>query len=602
MTAEMFSPPAIRLASLPEVLRLRSEQQPDDTAYVFLPDGETPAGELTYRQLADAVRVRAWWLRAAGLGGERVILLYPTCLEFVSALLGCMCAGVTAVPAQVPSRLRSLRRLRLIADDADTVTVLTTGSVRRELIERFGGTAELDGLTLVDTEAITAGPGDGGPDDRGGVPWSAPGESIALLQYTSGSTGQPKGVAVTHDNFRSNVAETAELWPAGTNGTVVSWLPLFHDMGLLFGVVLPLWAGMRCYLMPPEAFIRDPVRWLAAISRFGGTHAAAPSFGYELCARSAAERPLPADLDLSSWRVAANGAEPVRWRTVEEFTAAYTPAGFRPEAMCPGYGLAENTLKATGSPVYAQPTVLWVSPADLGQGRVTPLAAPDGADVDGLPGRGGATAVPLVGCGLTAGATQVRIVDPGTRAARLADQVGEVWVSGPCVAAGYYRKPVESAETFGARIAGHRSDGTWLRTGDLGFLHDGELFITGRLKDVIIRKGRNYYPQDIELSAERAHGGLRPNCAAAFSVDDGERELLVIVVEADGRTLRDGEDELRQRIRDAVREGQRLEVDAVIVTRRGRVPKTSSGKVQRREARIRYLAGEFGAPAATARH
>ena len=286
----------------------------------------------------------------------------------------------------------------------------------------------------------------------------------------------------------------------------------------------------------------------------------------------------------------------MRWRTISEFTAAYAPAGFRPEAMCPGYGLAENTLKATGSPGSAQPTVLWVSPADLGHGRVIPLAAP-GEDTDGPPGHAGAAPVPLVGCGRTVGATEVRIVDPVTRAARLTGHVGEIWVSGPCVAARDHRKPAESAETFEARIADVRSEGTWLRTGDLGFLHDGELFITGRLKDVIIRNGRNYYPQDIEMSAERAHDGLRPNCAAAFSVNDGDRELLVIVVEADGRTVREGEDELRQRIRDAVWEGQWLKADTVVVTRRGRLPKTSSGKVQRRETRTRYLACEFGAPA-----
>jgi long chain fatty acid CoA FadD26 len=589
MTVETFSPPAAALGSLPDVLRMRAERQPDDTAYVFLRNGETPEDTLTYRQLAETAFKRAGWLRSAGLGGGRAVLLYPSGLEFVSSLFGCMGAGVTAVPAQVPSRRRSLKRLRRIADDADTTTVLTTGPVRRELLERFGGLDELAGLNLIDSETVAA---DMPADDAG---FSAPADGIALLQYTSGSTGDPKGVVVTHANFRSNAAETAELWPPGREGTIVSWLPLFHDMGLLFGAVVPLWAGMRCYLMSPESFIRDPVRWPTAISRFGGTHAAAPSFGYELCVRAVAEKGLPAGLDLSGWRVAANGAEPVRWRTIQAFATTYAPAGFRPEAMCPGYGLAENTLKASGSPEGRKPTVLWVSPGDLAQSRITPLAAPGDVADDSA-----AAALPLVGCGLTVGATQVRIVDPDTRLARAENHVGEIWISGPCVAAGYYRRPVESAETFEARIADRPADGTWLRTGDLGFLHEGELFITGRLKDVIIRNGRNYYPQDIELSAEQADVGLRPNCAAAFSVDDGTAELLILVVEADGKTLRGGGDDLRERIQDAVWDGQRLAVDEVMLTRRGQVPKTSSGKVQRGETRRRYLAGEYGSPTAAA--
>jgi long-chain fatty acid adenylase/transferase FadD26 len=583
MATDLCSPfsPVTTPRSLPEALRMRSEQQPDDTAYVFLCDGETPGDALTYRQLSEAVSLRATWFRSTGFGGERAMLLYPSGLEFVSTLIGCMCADVVAVPAQVPTRRRSLQRLRRIADDAGTTTVLTTGPVRSDLLERFAGTPELAGLNLIDSESAVAGQTDG-------LGLDTPTEGIALLQYTSGSSGDPKGVIVTHDNFRSNVAELVELWPPGPDGTVVSWLPLFHDMGLLFGVVLPLWTGTRSCLMPPESFIRDPLRWLRAISRLGGTHAGAPSFAYELCVRAAEARGLPADIDLSGWRVAVNGAEPVRWHTIERFTEAYAPAGFRPEAMCPGYGLAENTLKASGCPEDRKPTVLWLPAEDLAAGRVDPLAAP-AKDT----GPGAAKTIPLVGCGVTATTTRVRIVDPETLLACPDRQVGEIWIKGPCVAAGYYHRPAESAATFRARIADRPADGTWLRTGDLGFLHDGELFATGRLKDVIIRQGRNYYPQDIELSAERADSALRPNCAVAFSVDDGTKELLIVVLEVDGGRLRDGGEDLRQRIRDGVWEAQRLAVDEVVLTRHGSLPKTSSGKVQRRATRQRYLAGEF---------
>ncbi|MFJ2645689.1 fatty acyl-AMP ligase [Streptomyces sp. NPDC087420] len=569
-------PATTALPSLPEVLRLRARTRPDDLAYVFLRNGESPEESLTYGQLDLAARERASALDAAGLGGGAAVLLYPSGLEFVSTLLACMYAGVAGAPVQVPSRRRGLERLRRIADDAGTSTVLTTTAVKRDLEERFGDTPELAGLTLVDTEAPHA-PGAGEWAGRAAGP-----DDIALLQYTSGSTGDPKGVRVTHANFRSNVAETDELWPCRSDSAVVNWLPLFHDMGMLFGVVLPLWAGIPAYLMAPEAFIRRPARWLEAISRFRGSHTAAPSFAYELCVRDAADNGVPDGLDLSSLRVAANGAEPVRWDTVLAFTETYAPAGFLARAMSPGYGLAENTLKATGSREDRDPTLLRLSADALREGRVVSDEGPRG--------------VPVVGSGTTVGTTTVRIAGPETLAGLPEDTVGEIWVNGPCVADGYHGRPEESLRTFGARLAGEEKVGTWLRTGDLGFVHDDELFVTGRLKDVIIRKGRNYYPQDIEVSAESADPALQPNCAAAFSVDDGAAERLVLVVEADGRALRDGgRDGLRTRVRDAVLDGQRLEADEILLVRRGSLPKTSSGKVQRRETRRRYLDGGFGA-------
>nr|WP_223245482.1 fatty acyl-AMP ligase [Streptomyces sp. CBMA156] len=559
---------------------MRAEKQPDETAYVYLRDGEEPDGSLTYRQLEADARSRAAALAAAGLGGGSAVLLYPSGLEFVRALLGCMYARVAGAPVQVPRRATGLARLRRIAEDAGTTTVLTTAEVKHDLEERFGDHPDLAGLTLVDTGALPRA------EWTGGFPEP---EDIALLQYTSGSTGDPKGVMVTHANFLANVAETEELWPVGPDGVVVSWLPLFHDMGMLFGVLMPLSSGMPAYLMAPDAFVRSPGRWLAAIDRFRGTHAAAPSFAYELCVKAQEEGKVAPGLDLSSWRVAANGAEPVRWRAIRSFAETFAAAGFRPEASCPGYGLAENTLKATGSRLGEEPPVLWVDSAALRTDRVE-LSAP------------GEGAQPLVGSGVPVLDSVVRIVEPASRTVMAEREVGEIWVSGPCVAAGYHGRPQESEETFRATIAGQEEAGRFLRTGDLGFVHDGELFVTGRLKDVIIRQGRNFYPQDIELSAESCAPGLHPNAAAAFSVDDGERERLVVVVEADGRALRATPlDELEARIRTAVHEGQRLDVDEVVVVRRGFLPRTTSGKVQRRACRARYLNGELKAAAAAER-
>ncbi|WP_019548889.1 fatty acyl-AMP ligase [Streptomyces sulphureus] len=577
MTDTTTGPPRTGLRSLPDILRMRAGQQPHQTAYTFLHNGEGEADTLTYRELDAGARGRAAAL-APRLGGHSAVLLYPAGLEFVRTLLGCMYAGVAGAPVQVPNRVRGLQRMRRIADDAGATTILTTTSVKRDLEERFGDRPELSGLTVIDTASLPPAP-EG--DWTGNEPRL---EDIALLQYTSGSTGDPKGVMVRHDNLVHNAAETDELWPCAPDGTVVSWLPLFHDMGLLFGVVLPLWAGIPAYLMAPDAFIRRPARWLEAVSRFRGTHAAAPSFAYELCVRAAAEGAVPPGLDLTSWRIAANGAEPVRSATVRAFIETFSPMGFSATAMCPGYGLAENTLKATGSPQGQAPGVLRLSAEELAEDRVR-VVAEDAGD-----------AVPLVSCGAPARGTRVRIVDPVTRTVCPPDRTGEIWINGPCVAAGYHGRPVETEETFRARLAGSEDEGTepHLRTGDLGFVHEGELYVTGRLKDVIIRKGRNFYPQDIELSAESAHAGLRPNCAAAFSVDDGESERLVVAVETDGRVLRSvGAGELRQDIREQIWDGQRLQVDDVVLIRRGALPRTSSGKVQRRACRQRYLDDEL---------
>ncbi|PYC71589.1 hypothetical protein C7C45_11200 [Micromonospora arborensis] len=561
--------------TLPEILRRRGAQQSDRTAYVFLRDGEVPAETLTYGRLDRAARSRAAALAALGLGGGTVVLLYPSGLEFIRSLLGCMSARVAGAPVQVPRRRDGLTRLRRVADDAGTTTVLTTEAVRDDLLGRFGDEPELAGLNLVATDGLDR------VDPASDWPAGRPGpDDIALLQYTSGSTGDPKGVMVTHRNFAANARETDELWPCSPDATLVNWLPLFHDMGLLFGIILPLWAGVPSYLMAPDSFVRRPARWLEAIARFGGTHSAAPSFAYELCVRAAAEGAAANVGDLSRWRVAANGAEPVRWDVVTAFQEAYAGHGLSPHTMCPGYGLAENTLKVTGASQHQRPGMLRLDAAALRDGTVRVLGVPS------------AGSTPAVSVGGTVPGTEVRIVDPATRVVCAPDRVGEIWVGGPCVAAGYWRRPELSEETFRARLADR--PGTWLRTGDLGFVYDGELYITGRLKDVIIRKGRNYYPQDIEYSAERAVDGLYPNCAAAFAVDDGEYERLVLLIEVDGRVLRrPGPAAVRDLVRAAVHEHHRLDVDELLLLRRGTLAKTSSGKIQRRACRRRYLDGHF---------
>ncbi|MFB7372434.1 fatty acyl-AMP ligase [Streptomyces sp. NPDC056222] len=568
--------PNADVRTVPDALRLRSEKQPDETAFVYLLDGEVPHETLTYRELHEIAGLRAAAFAAVGLAGRSAVLMYPTGLEFVRSVLGCMYGRVAGAPVQVPRRREEVERMRRIADDAGTSIVLTTAEVARDLQEGYGDTPALAGLTLLATDTL-------GYDAGAPAPPRPSPEDTALLQYTSGSTGRPKGVVVTHANFIANAAETDHAFPCEPDGTVVSWLPLFHDMGMLFGVVMPLWAGIPAYLMAPEAFIRRPARWLEALSRFGGTHSAAPSFAYELCARAAADGKTGAVGDLSRWRTAANGAEPVRWAAIRSFVDAFAPYGFNHRAMSPGYGLAENTLKTTASRADQEPTALWVSAKALGEGVARPV------------GEGTEGAVPLVSNGSTSGRTRVRIVDPVTRVALPEGRVGEIWIDGPCAAAGYLGRAEETEETFRARLAGEEASGRpHLRTGDLGFLYGDELYVAGRLKDVIIRKGRNHYPQDFELTAERAVPGLHPNSVSAFSCDDGQTERLVLVVEADGRLLNSpGAGAVRAKVDEAIRSGHRISPDDIVIVRRGGLPKTSSGKVQRRECKRRYESGEL---------
>ncbi|WP_256252122.1 fatty acyl-AMP ligase [Streptomyces sp. yr375] len=567
---------------LPALLARRAAETPDSVAYVYLRNGEEIGEQITYGQLHADVTARAGAL--AELAGDRrsAVLMYPNGLEFIRAWLACTAAGLKGAPVQVPTRRPAVRRLRTIADDASATLVLTTREVRDQVLADFHGLPELAGLHLVATDEL--------PAPAAGTELPAPGLSdVALLQYTSGSTGAPKGVMVTHANFWSNAWETDELWPMGDDGAVVSWLPFFHDMGLVLGIVLPLWAGRPSYLMGPEAFIRRPGRWLEALSRFGGTHSSAPDFAYGLCVRSDSVR---GPLDLSRWRMAVNGAEPVRAHTVQDFVGKFAADGFDGRAMCPSYGLAEHTLKVSGSPLDTEPAPLVLDARALGRGAVVPVAEDADASV---------VTSTVMSVGRTVGDTRVRVVDPVTHRAAGPDEVGEIWVSGPCVTAGYLGREEESERTFRARIAGAEADGPFLRTGDLGFVRGGDVFVTGRLKDVIIVKGRNHYPQDLEHTAESSHALLRPGSAAAFAVDDGARESVVVVVEGDSRVGRYASaDEVTTAVREALRHHHRIDVSDVVLIRRGTLPKTTSGKVRRRPCREQYEAGTLAMLAVSA--
>jgi acyl-CoA synthetase (AMP-forming)/AMP-acid ligase II/3-oxoacyl-(acyl-carrier-protein) synthase/malonyl CoA-acyl carrier protein transacylase/acyl carrier protein len=572
---------AAKFDSLVQLLQERARSHPSRWAYTFLRNGEAEAGSLTFGELDARARAIAARLQQQALPGARALLLYPSGLDFIAAYFGCLYAGVIAVPAYPPKsgRLeRILPRLRAIAADAGVSVVLTieTGITASSDIQRAA--PEFPQVNWIATDQIA---------DSLAENWVEPsidGDTIAFLQYTSGSTADPKGVVVSHLNLLSNLEATDRLFEHDADSVMVTWLPLFHDLGLIYGLLQPLYNNIPCYLMSPEAFLQRPMRWLEAISRYRGTHTAAPNFAYEICVRKSTAQQRAA-LDLGCWKVALNAAEPVRRTTMERFRDAFAPGGFPWRAFSPGYGLAESTLKVTGTRWDQPPVFLNARREALEQHRVVVGADADEADV-----------VSLAGCGQTGVDASVAIVHPESRARCSDDEVGEIWVSSANVAMGYWNRSDATEETFRAYIA-NSDEGPFLRTGDLGFLRDGNIFITGRLKDVVIIDGRNHYPQDIEQIAEEFHPAFRPSCSAAFAVDDGGREQLVIVLEIDLRKAgAQGEQAfaaLAASLAARVWHEYDVPVSAIAMLKPGAVPKTSSGKIQRRACRAAWLDGKL---------
>jgi len=563
----LHSDPAVS-GTLVGILRRRAQEQGDQRIYTFLHGDD--AESLTYGQLDARVQSRAAVLVERCKPGERVLLLYPPGLDYIVSLFACMYAGVIAVPAYLPRPNRPLSRLESIIADSQPSLALTSSEIlnspRGVLRQASGPISQLRSLAT-DSNPLAA------PFDAGRrISADAP----VILQYTSGSTASPRGVVLTHANLVLNAAMIQQNFPLGPESSTVFWLPPYHDMGLIGGILQPMCTGFPVTLMSPVAFLQRPVRWLQAISRFRATCSGGPNFAFDLCVRRISEEEKDG-LDLSSWSVAFSGAEPIRKETLDEFSAAFARCGFRRSSLHPCYGLAEATLMATGIDPAEGMKFETVSRAALEQNRVEPARDAEGDD-----------ACTLVSSGRAAGCQQVCIVDPATFEPCPAGRIGEVWISGPNVALGYWRQKEKSQETFHASLAG--GEGPFLRTGDLGFMRDGELFITGRLKDLIIIHGQNHYPHDIEFTAQRSHPALQPSSSAAFSVLRDGFERLVIVQELD---VRRGpvDDEIATRIRRSVTETHDLQVDEIVMVRAWTIPRTTSGKIQRYLCRAAYLEG-----------
>src|SRR5947209_1437524 len=561
-----------RHSTLVDLLRQRALRRPDQLAYTFLLDGETSELHLTYRELERRALAIAAALRLAGATGGRALLLYPPGLDFIEGFFGCLYAGVVAVPAYPPDPAklnRTLPRLQAVVADAEATLVLTTSPVLALAKQVFKEAPDLKALHRLATDTVTSVEENWRVDH-------ASADDLAFLQYTSGSTGRPRGVMLTHANLLHNAGLIHYVFEHTETDSYFSWLPMFHDMGFMVGVLQPLYAGIRAVVMSPASFLQRPSRWLQAISRYRATTSGGPNFAYDLCARTVTEEEAAA-LDLSSWSVAFNGAEPVRAETLERFAARFEPCGCSRGALYPCYGLAEATLIVTGGRKKSPPVIKRVEASALERA---------GAAV--TPGEGGKSKL-MVGCGGQLPGERVVIVNPESLTELEPGRVGEIWVAGPSVARGYWNRPEETEQTFKAFLP-DAGEGPFLRTEDFGFIAEGEIYITGRIKDLIIIRGLNHYPQDIEWTVERAHTALRPGCGAAFSVEAGGEERLVIVQEIDTRRGADPS-QVIEAIREAVASEHELQTYAVALIKPGRIPKTSSGKIQRRASRRMFLEG-----------
>jgi len=569
-----------------DLLRQRSAYRPHDRAFTFLVDGENEELNITYAELDRKARAVGGWLMDRGMVGKRVLLLYPSGLDFIAAFMGCLYGGAIAVPAYPPRKNRSVERIEAIAADADAAVALTT----RDVLDRFDGlkaaAPSLEHLIWkVDSELEPAWA------DR----WERPdidGDTLAFLQYTSGSTGTPKGVMLSHENLLHNSLRIMQAFEITRSQSGVFWLPSFHDMGLIGGILVPLYGGKFNVLMSPVAFLQKPLRWLQAIAKYRATISGGPNFAYELCVRKTTPEQRAA-LDLSSWSLAFNGAEPVRAETIDAFCEAFAVSGFRREAFYPCYGLAESTLMVTGGMKFEPPVLRAFDAASIDTG--TAMARPATA----------AGARRLVGSGRELDGQDVHIVDPQTCEALPPGRVGEIWVSGPSVAQGYWNRPEDSNATFGAMLSQPEpaasgqtvskwrpNPGPYLRTGDLGFFDNGELFVTGRLKDLIIIRGRNHYPQDIEHAVEQASPLVRAGSVAAFAVDVEGRERVVVTAELERGRREPAEIATAfEAIRSCLAIDHEVAVEAIVLVRPNSIPKTSSGKIQRHACKRQFLDG-----------
>ncbi|WP_019505919.1 type I polyketide synthase [Pleurocapsa sp. PCC 7319] len=551
-----------------DILGNRAQHQSEQQAYIFLQDGETEKQSITYQELDRQAKAVASILQS--WKGERALLMYPSGLEFITAFFGCLYAGVIAVPVYPPRRNRNLSRLLSIVNDAQAGIVLTTTSILKNIDQRWEKQPELAQLKLIATDTLTS------DSQAKFTVQSVNSKALAFLQYTSGSTGTPKGVMVSHENIIHNQQLIQQAFGHNKKTIFVGWLPLFHDMGLIGNVIQPMYLGIPCILMPPAAFLQKPIRWLQAISKYRATTSGGPNFAYDLCVNKIRPEEL-VHLDLRSWDLAFNGAEPVRAETLKNFAHKFAACGFRASAFYPCYGMAESTLLATGGNKHQKAVIREVKAEDIKKNLVVNSESLSPGSRE------------FVGCGYSRLGTKVVIVNQDSLTSCEMGKIGEIWLSGDSIAAGYWNLLEATQETFQAYLQ-DTGEGPFLRTGDLGFLDNKELFVTGRLKDLIIIRGQNHYPQDIEITVEKSHPALRKNSSAAFTINVADGEGLVVVCEIERTYLRKlNPDDIVRELKIAISIEHELDLHGVMLLKPGSIPKTSSGKIQRRVCKTRFL-------------
>ncbi|MCA9157539.1 MAG: aminotransferase class I/II-fold pyridoxal phosphate-dependent enzyme [Planctomycetales bacterium] len=554
------------------VLQHWAAERGDQPAFYFT-DGERGEDDLcmTFAELDLAARNVAGYLQKLGGKGQRVLLLYPPVLDFVVGFFGCLYAGATAVPAFPPRKNRKGQRIHGIARDCQASLALTNEYVRQQ-IEGDANWVEWESVSIIATDSLA--------QDYSAL-WKNPGlspDDLAVLQYTSGSTGQPKGVMLSHGNLVRNTELIMVAFETSKESIGVSWLPTYHDMGLVGGVLESVFIGRPVVLMSPMAFLQKPIRWFRTIARYQATTSGGPNFAYQLCVDKILDEELEG-IDLSSWQTAFNGAEPVRAATLQQFSERFTKAGFNHSAFLPCYGMAETTLIVTGGPQGDPPVIRTFDSQALDLQQVVACETSD------------SNARAMVASGQVLPGEQLLIVDPETLATLDEDQIGEIWIRSSSVGQGYWEREETTQETFGAHTAA--GQGPFLRTGDLGFLHEGQLFVAGRLKDMIIVRGVNRYPQDIEQTVEQSHEIMQSGLIAAFADTAEDRERLIVAAEVPTRREETNWDEVIVAVRRAVAQQHELPPEAVVLVRFGTLPRTSSGKIQRHACRDEFARGSL---------
>lgn len=569
---------AINYSSMIDLLSHKAMIHPEKVVYTYIYNDNQDEINITYQELHTCAKQIAAYLQKSGLEGQRALLMYPPGIEYIKAFLGCIYANVVPVPVYPPGLSRNMLRLKSIMDDADTNIILTTTQLHSKISFHFSDELSNMNLKWIPIDDIP---------NLHQYQWSQPKvdkESLAFLQYTSGSTSSPKGVMVTHGNILHNEAMIQAACQHNEDTVMLGWLPMYHDMGLIGNILQPLFLGAKCVFMSPMDFLQKPFRWLSAISKYKATISGGPNFAYDLCLRKITEEQKK-QLDLSSWEVAFNGAEPVRYETIQNFANAFKDCGFKLNQFYPCYGMAEATLFITGNEKLTKPVLKGFCKESLLENKALeqPLNSQD--------------SVNLVGCGMPWLYQEVEIVNAESLIKCAPNEIGEIWVKGDSIAKGYFGREQETNYAFNNILKGTKEDG-FLRTGDLGFFHEGQLFVTGRLKDVIVMRGKNHYPQDIELTVEKADQAIISGSSAAFSVDINGEEKLIIVTEIE-RKYRPRPhmekdytgylDNVLRNIRQQVMEEHEVQPYAIYLLKAGSIPKTSSGKIQRRTCKNGYL-------------